>query len=71
MTPRLSSEQSIHERNTWKKRQQILNSFWKVHKDDYLLSLQQKSKLKLKSPRTEASETPTAGDIMQLKEGLL
>ena len=56
--------------NIWKKGQRLLESFWKIWKSDYLLSLRERLKLKLKSPRIEANETPRIGDIVQLKEDL-
>ena len=56
--------------NTWKKGQQILESFWKTWKDDYLLRLQERSKMKLKSPRYKATDTPRVVVIIQMKEDL-
>ena len=56
--------------NIWKKGQRLLESFWKIWKSDYLLSLRERLKLKLKSPRIEANERPRIGDIVQLKEDL-
>ena len=35
-----------------------------------MLNLRERSKLKLKSPRIEATDTPRVGDIIQLKEDL-
>ena len=48
----------------------LLESFWKLWQSDYLLSLRERSTLKLKSPRIESKETPQIGDIAQLKEDL-
>ena len=54
----------------WKKGQRLLELFWKIWQRDYLLSLQERSILKLKPPRIEANETPQFGDIVQLKKDL-
>ena len=54
----------------WKKGQRLLESFWKIWQSDYLLSLRERSTLKLKSPRIESKETTQIGDIVQLKEDL-
>ena len=54
----------------WKKGQRLLELFWKIWQSDYLLSLQERSILKLKPPRIEANETPQFGDIVQLKKDL-
>ena len=56
--------------NIWKKGQRLLESFWKIWQGDYLLSLGERLKLKLKLPRIEANETPRIWDIVQLKEDL-
>ena len=56
--------------NAWKKGQRILESFQKAWKGDYLLSLKERSKLRLKSPSIEATSTPREGDIIQLKKDL-
>ena len=56
--------------NIWKKGQRLLESFWKIWQSGYLLSLQEKSTLKLKSPRIKVNETKQIVDIVQLKEDL-
>ena len=52
----------------WKKGQRHLELFWKIWQRDYLLILQERSTLKLKSPRIEVNDTPQIGDIVQLKK---
>ena len=52
----------------WKKGQRLLELFWKIWQRDYLLILQERSTLKLKSPRIEVNDTPQIGDIVQLKK---
>ena len=54
--------------NTWKKGQRILETFWKMWKDDYLLSLRERSQRNLRSPRIESNNTPKIGDVVQLKD---
>ena len=56
--------------NTWKKGQRFLESFWKTWKNDYLLSLRERSKVKLDHPRIQAKRVPKPGDVIQIKEDL-
>ena len=44
---KLSSKESLL--NTWKKGQNLLEAFWKVWRNDYLLSLRERSQIKLKA----------------------
>ena len=53
--------------NTWKKRQNLLETFWKLWRDYYLLSLRERLQINLKSPRIEVKEIPSKGDIIQIK----
>ena len=53
--------------NTWKKGQNLLEAYWKLWRDDYLLSLRERSQINLKSPRVEVKEIPSKGDIVQIK----
>ena len=48
--------------NTWKKGQNLLEVFWKLWRDDYLLSLRERWQINLKSPRVEVKEIPSKGD---------
>ena len=54
--------------DTWKKGQRLLESFWKSWRNDYLLSLRERSQKNLPSPRIQAHEDPNIGDIVQLKD---
>ena len=56
--------------NIWKKGQNLLEVFRKLWGDDYLLSLWERSKINLKSPRAEAKEIPSKGDIVQIKANI-
>ena len=44
-----------------------MEAFWKLWRDDYLLSLRERSQINLKSPRVEAKEIPSKRDIVQVK----
>ena len=50
--------------DTWKKGQRLLETFWKIWRDDYLLSLRERTKLRLSSPRIQAEGKPNVGDIV-------
>ena len=54
----------------WGKRQQHLNSLWRVWKDDYLLNLREGGQAHVKGPRIQEVEEPTVGSIVLLKEDL-
>ena len=54
--------------DTWKRGQQMLETFWKIWKTDYILNLRERSKSHLSSSRIQAHEKPNVGDIVQLKE---
>jgi len=83
-TPKLESEEEIKDPNfephaptskevllnSWKRGQRLLESFWKTWKEDYLLSLRERSRRTLKGPRIESSESPTIGTVVQVKEDL-
>ena len=56
--------------NTWKKGQNLLEAFWKLWRDDYLLSLRERSQINLKPLRVEVKEIPSKGDIVQIKANL-
>ena len=47
-----------------------MEAFWKLWRDDYLLSLRERSQINLKSPRAEAKEIPSKGDIVQIKASI-
>ena len=50
--------------NTWKIRQNLLEVFWKLWREDFLLSLPERSQIKLKLPQVEAKEVPSKEDIV-------
>ena len=52
----------------WKTGQRMLEAFWKIWRNDYLLNLRERSKTHLTAPRIQAHEKPNVGDIVQLKE---
>ena len=55
---------------TWKKGQKLLNMFWKMWRDDYLLSLRERTQNTLKSRRVQSHFTPNIGDVVVLKENV-
>ena len=65
---KLSSKESLL--NTWKKGQNLLEAFWKVWRNDYLLSLRERSQIKLKAARIESHKCPNIGDIVQVKDNI-
>jgi len=83
-TPKLENEEEIKDPNfephaptskevllnSWKRGQRLLESFWKTWKEDYLLSLRERSRRTLKGPRIESSESPIIGTVVQVKEDL-
>jgi hypothetical protein len=54
--------------NIWKRGQKLLNKFWKVWRDDYLLSLRERTQSRLKTHRIQSHETPKIGDVVLIKE---
>ena len=56
---------------TWKKGLKHLSSFWKIWRDDYLLSLRERSQIKLKAPKIQSPYTANVGDVILIKDNLL
>ena len=56
--------------NMWKKGLRHLNNFWKIWKDDYLLSLRERPQRKLKEPRSQSPFSPNVGDVILIKDDL-
>ena len=56
--------------NTWKKGQNMLESFWRSWRNDYLLNLRERTQTKLKSHRIQSNESPKVGNIVQIKEDI-
>jgi len=54
--------------DTWKKGQTILNSFWRLWRDGYLLSLRERTQVKLKTGRIQSQYTPNIGDVVLVKD---
>ncbi|XP_060597240.1 uncharacterized protein LOC132751135 [Ruditapes philippinarum] len=52
----------------WKKGQKLLNKFWQIWKNDYLLSLRERMQTRLKASRIQSPVNPTIGDIVIVKE---
>lgn len=55
---------------TWKKGLKHLESFWKIWKNDYLLSLRERSQIKLKEAQTKSPYKASVGDVTLIKEDL-
>ena len=64
--------ESLAERllQTWRKGQRLLNMFWKLWRDEYLLSLRERAQSKLKTGRVQSDITPSVGDIVLIKENI-
>ena len=54
----------------WKKGQRFLNGFWKLWRDDYLLSLRERTQNTLKTGRVATHSYPQVGDIVLVKDDL-
>ena len=55
---------------TRKKGLKHLSSFWKVWRDDYLVSLRERQQIKLKQPRVQSPFTANVGDVVLIKDDL-
>ncbi|VDI55592.1 Hypothetical predicted protein [Mytilus galloprovincialis] len=66
--PQFSSTDNLLE--IWKKGQKHLNRFWKVWRDDYLLSIRERTTVKLKEKRVRSNQYPQIGDIVLIKDNL-
>ena len=53
---------------TWKKGLKHLSSFWKIWRDDYLLSLRESHQTKLKQTRVGSPFSARIGDVVLIKE---
>ena len=66
--PHVSTAQLLLD--TWKKGQKHLNSFWQTWRDEYLLSLRERTQTHLKENRVQSQQTPKTGHIVLIKENL-
>ena len=48
----------------------LLDRFWKIWRNDYLLSLRERSQIKLKETRVKSPYSATKGDIVLIKDEL-
>lgn len=55
---------------TWKKGLKHLKSFWNIWRNDYLLSLRERSQVKLKESRIKSSHAANIGDVVLIKDEL-
>ena len=67
-TPNISSAETLI--RSWKKELKHLNRFWQVWRDNYLLSLRERTQNKLKSQRVQSSSPANVGDIVLVKDDL-
>jgi hypothetical protein len=56
---------------TWKRGQNHLNNFWKIWREEYLLSLRERHHSQHVKPKNQSSQDAKVGDIVQIKEDLL
>ncbi|XP_062582984.1 uncharacterized protein LOC134244753 [Saccostrea cucullata] len=66
--PNISSAEKLLQ--TWKKGQKHLDAFWKSWRDDYLLSLRERTAYRLKEGRIQHSMEPRMGDVVLVKDEL-
>ena len=52
----------------WQKGQRLLDTFWKVWRDDYLLSLRERCQTRLKCQRKQSEFSPNVGDVVLIKD---
>ena len=52
----------------WKKGQKVLNLFWKLWRDENLLSLRERLQTQLKMGRIQSPSEPAIGDIVVIKD---
>ena len=54
----------------WKKGLKYLRSFWQIWRNDYLLSLRERSQIKLKESRIQSPYAVNIGDVVLIKDNL-
>ena len=60
-----SADKLLH---IWKKGQRLLQSFWKVLRDDYFLSLRERTQSMLKAGRSHSQFSPSVDDVVRIKD---
>ena len=56
--------------NIWKKGQKLLNMFWKIWRDEYLLSLRERTQSTLKFRRIQSHFSPSVDDVVLIKDDI-
>lgn len=67
---RVSDSSSDKLLQIWKKGQRLLNTFWKVWRDDYLLSLRERTQSTLKRGKHQTKFSANVGDIVLIKDNV-
>ncbi|XP_060608443.1 uncharacterized protein LOC132760481 [Ruditapes philippinarum] len=52
----------------WKKGQRLLDSFWKIWKEEYLCSLRERTQTNLKQGKHKVQFNPNVGDVVLIKD---
>lgn len=52
----------------WKKGEKMLEKFWQVWRNEYLLSLRERTQCKHKSPRIQSAVCPNVNDVVLIKD---
>ena len=65
-TPYQSSERNVF--RIWKKRERLVEQFWRAWREDYLLSLRERKQYKLSSGRIQSDQDPNVNDIVIVKD---
>lgn len=56
--------------DTWKKGLKLLNKFWQIWRTDYLLSLRERTQMRLKEKRVRYPYLAKVGDVVLIKDDL-
>jgi len=54
----------------WRKGERLLNTFWQIWRKEYLLSLRERSQMKVKSSRVVSHSVPCIGDVVLIKDDI-
>ena len=55
----------------WKKGQRLLQTFWKIWRNDYLLGLRERTQTMLKTGKNRSKYAPGVGDVVHIKDEIL